>query len=82
MHYYKYLHSNRVIESEQPRPDLLEWAYWSEIDAPAKEPTREPVREPAPEPSAGGQAEPEPDAEPAAEPKPVAKRTRRAATKE
>lgn len=37
MHYYQYLHDpSWVIESEEPRPDLLEWAYWTEIPAPAQ----------------------------------------------
>ncbi|MFC4128915.1 hypothetical protein [Nocardia rhizosphaerae] len=64
-HFYRYLHDpSWVIESEEPRPDLLEWAWWTEIEAPAK-----PKPEPAPEP------EPEPEPEPAA--KPAAKSTRR-----
>ncbi|WP_280412543.1 hypothetical protein [Nocardia asiatica] len=60
MHYYQYLHDpDFVIESEEPRPDLLEWAYWSEIDAPVKskpapkpEPESEPVAKPARRPRA------------------------------
>lgn len=63
MHYYRYLHDGRIIESDEPRPDLLEWAYWSEVDAPAKaklEPVEPegPVEAPA--------VEPEPEAKPAA----------------
>jgi hypothetical protein len=49
VHYYKYLHSDWVIESQEPRPDLLEWAYWSEIDAPASKPAHKPVPEHTPE---------------------------------
>ncbi|MFC4373370.1 hypothetical protein ACFO5K_04600 [Nocardia halotolerans] len=48
MHFYQYLHGGRIVESEVPRPDLLGWAYWSEIPAPVSVDV-EP--EPAPVPS-------------------------------
>lgn len=45
MHHYQYLHDpSWVIESDAPRDDLLEWAWWSEIPAPAEpKPEPEPV---------------------------------------
>ncbi|WP_280357079.1 hypothetical protein [Nocardia otitidiscaviarum] len=56
MHYYRYLHDGRIIASDTPRPDLLAWAYWSEISE--AEVPHEHVHFAAP-------AEPEPVAKPA-----------------
>jgi hypothetical protein len=68
VHYYQYLHDpDFVIESEEPRPDLLEWAYWAEIPAPARKPEPEPTPE----------FVSEPDREPEAEPQPVVKAVRK-----
>ncbi|MFE7745384.1 hypothetical protein [Nocardia sp. NPDC057455] len=64
MHYYQYLHDpDFVIESETPRDDLLEWAYWSEIPAPAKSkpaPKPEPVAEKPAQEAAADDTESEP----------------------
>jgi hypothetical protein len=68
-YFYEYQGDDQhlVVESDEPRPDLLEWAYWSEIPAPTK-----PKAASKPEP------EPTPDPEPASdEPKPAAKPARR-----
>lgn len=34
-YFYDYLGDDQdlLVESEEPRPDLLEWAYWREITA-------------------------------------------------
>jgi hypothetical protein len=42
---YEYLGEDQdlVVESDEPRPDLLEWAYWREIPAPAAKAKPEPV---------------------------------------
>ncbi len=49
MHYYQYLHDPEwVIESAEPRTDLLAWAYWSEIPAPAPKPEPKPAPRKAP----------------------------------
>ncbi|WP_063023828.1 hypothetical protein [Nocardia niwae] len=38
-YFYEYQGDDQdlVVESDEPRPDLLEWAYWSEIPAPTKQ---------------------------------------------
>ncbi|MBF6358196.1 hypothetical protein IU449_27240 [Nocardia higoensis] len=78
MHYYRYLHGGRVIESETPRPDLLEWAYWREVTADEAgaqgksvqpEPTADPVTV-----TVEGAPEPQPVAEPPAAKKAPAKK--------
>ncbi|MBF6326583.1 hypothetical protein IU451_29225 [Nocardia cyriacigeorgica] len=66
MHYYQYLHDPAwVIASEEPRPDLLAWAYWSEVDGPAKAKPA-PVSEPEPDRLVEPEVAAEPD-EPADE---------------
>jgi len=76
LHYYQYSHNpSWIVESETPRPDLLAWAYWSEVEAPAKVADTKP--EPAPGHDEHGHSAAAPsDAEPAAKPAPV-KRARR-----
>ncbi|WP_280196248.1 hypothetical protein [Nocardia farcinica] len=34
-HFYDYIGGDKdwIIESDEPRPDLLEWAWWKEISA-------------------------------------------------
>ncbi len=58
MYWYQYLHDPEfVIESETRRDDLLEWAYWSEIPAPAAKAKPEPV-----------EVQPDPEATPVTKP--------------
>ncbi|WP_306365311.1 hypothetical protein [Nocardia sp. CC227C] len=74
MHYYKYLHSDWVIASETPRPDLLEWAYWTEIPE-----SEVPQPEPHEHVHLAATSEPEPEPEPEA--KPATKAARRPRTR-
>ncbi|WP_068059382.1 hypothetical protein [Nocardia xishanensis] len=47
---YKYLGDDQdlVVESDEPRPDLLEWAYWAEVPAPVVKPEPRPEAESEP----------------------------------
>ncbi len=78
-HFYRYLHDpSWVVESKDPRPDLLEYAYWTEIEAPVKpKPTPAPKLEPVEPVEPAGDTDATPEPEPEAEPKPVAKPPRR-----
>ncbi|MFF4027001.1 hypothetical protein ACFYY5_29550 [Nocardia elegans] len=52
-YFYEYQGDDQdlIVESDVPRPDLLEWAYWAQIDAPAKPaPSPKPAPEPEPAP--------------------------------
>ena len=82
-YFYKYLHSDWVVESVEPRPDLLAFAYWSETDAPASKPDKggvlpEPVAvvNDSPDPQPIIESAPAPEAvavpEPVTEPTPAA----------
>ncbi len=37
-YFYEYRGDDQdlVVESDEPRPDLLEWAYWEQVDAPTR----------------------------------------------
>ncbi|MGW5519994.1 hypothetical protein [Nocardia africana] len=66
-YFYKYLGDDQdlVVESEDPRPDLLEWAYWTEIDAPAPKFNEGGIVPPAPVAVVNDSPEPERIIEPA-----------------
>lgn len=79
-HFYEYTGDDQdlLVESDEPRPDLLEWAYFREIsedDARKRKPEAEPEKpaeekpqqeSPAAEPEQVGPPQPEP-----VEPEPV-----------
>ncbi|WP_280389803.1 hypothetical protein [Nocardia wallacei] len=65
-YFYEYTGGDQdlVVESDEPRPDLLEWAYFRQVDAPAIAPAKA-------EPKADPEPEPEQDSEPVEEAKPA-----------
>lgn len=57
-----------VVQSAEPRPDLLFWSYWREVPA-SEQKAAEPKPEPAPE--TVDEIKPADGPKPAAEPKPA-----------
>ncbi len=82
--FYEYTGDDQdlVVESAEPRPDLLEWASWKQVDAPAKaaaSPRSTSQLDGHAVTAPGDEArikvlEPEPEPKPEPQPKPAAKK--------